>query len=81
MGSTTRDAQRQGAAERMRNSRARKRLGFTTVYVDVHRVHIGWLVSRGLLAASAADDLYEIGYAVQDLLDELSPARATDGKP
>ena len=59
------------AAQRMRNSRARRRDGLRTVRVDVHDSEIDVLVRRGYLDDQERDDRELIGLAIAQLLAEL----------
>ena len=59
------------AAERMRQSRARRREGFFTVLVDVHESDVERMIELGLLPATDAADLNAIGSAVSNIVGDF----------
>jgi hypothetical protein len=52
----------------MRISRERRRQGFVTVLVDIHRSEVSWLIHQGLLAVDGSKDRDQIGRAIERLL-------------
>ena len=62
-------------AERMRNSRRRRREGIRVVLVDLRATEIEGLISHGLLDPAMRNDRDAIGGALGKLLDRIPPGK------
>ena len=66
-------AARSASAERVRESRARRKRHERVVPVEVRDTEIVALIARGFLADDRKDDPRAIGHAVGKLLDRIPP--------